>query len=872
MSLKAFSIVLLVVLFPAVGLAFGKNKIQYTQHGWYYIQSPHFDIYFYETDTLYPTGSQASGQDTSKPEIGVPALVGHLLGGGERLAQFVADVAESSYVALKHDFQYELLSRIPIIVYNSHNDFEGTNVTSEIPEESVGGFTEFFKNRIVLPFQGSYRDFRHVIRHELTHAVMMQMLYGSSVGSIVYGLARFSLPLWFVEGLAEYESLTWDAESDLWMRDAVAYEYLPPIDGLNGFFAYKGGQSVFEYIRHRYGREKVGEILTTIRKAKSLDGALLETIGLTTDELSTRWSWYLKSLYGDEIGRRERPSDIARRLTAHERLGSAINHSPAIAPDGGRVAFLSDRSDYFDIYLASTHTGEVFTKLISGQKSSRFEELHWLQPGMSWSPDGSRLAFAAKAGGRDALYLLDVDRKRIIQQFRFDHLDGIFSPAWSPTDSQIAFMGMRAGQSDLYLLDLASGNLRQLIEDPFSDASPAWSPDGQRIAFCSDRGDSLSGHPPGLDVGMQDVPSQQIDIYVIGVDDGQIERITRTPALERTPVWSPDGRLLAFTADENGVFNILLQRLSDGARWPITNVLTGCDHLSWSADGSELAFAAFAGGGYDIYLLPDPLSRPEILLDPAAFLTDRRTIDRRAGDLVADTSVKTARKRYVNTRDFSHHVFDDKFFGSRRRQTDVPNVTVDGKSEDGRYRVKRYSPTFSLDLLDAGAAYSQFFGFQGLTQIGMSDMLGNHQILIAANVIRRLEDSDYAAAYSYFPRRTDYSVIAFHSADFLATDLETVRFRNFGAGIGISYPLSRYHRIGADVSYLNFRRDGLGYFQQRDSKTGIITRAELFNDTVIWGFTGPTNGSRYRIGVEYSPGIGGLLDYRTYLADYRTYL
>jgi outer membrane protein assembly factor BamA len=310
-------------------------------------------------------------------------------------------------------------------------------------------------------------------------------------------------------------------------------------------------------------------------------------------------------------------------------------------------------------------------------------------------------------------------------------------------------------------------------------------------------------------------------------------------------------------------------------RWSITNVLTGCDHLSWSADGAGLAFASFANGGYDIYLLSDPLTRPEIQLDQAAFLTTRREIDRRISSIVTNEQVKTTRKRYVSTRDFSRTAFEDRYFRRRmgRNQTEeVRDVKIDGKSAEGRYRVKRYSPAFSLDLLDAGAAYSQFFGFQGVTQIGVSDMLGNHQILIAANIIRRLEDSDYAAAYFYLPRRTDYIFFAFHTADFLATDLEYVRFRSFGGGIGLSQPLNRYTRIDAEMDFLNFRRNGLGYFRQRDSKKGLITRLELVNDTIVWGFTGPTNGSRYRVGIEYSPAIGGLLDYRTYTGDYRTYL
>ena len=229
-------VILLVQLYPIQPIfaqSFGKNKVQYQDFDWKYVQSKYFDVYYY--------------------------------GEEEALAVFVADVAESSYVTLKKDIGYQILQRIPILVYNGHNDFEQTNVTYSMIEESVGGFTEIFKDRIVLPFQGNYEEFRHVIHHELTHAVMFQMLYGKGVGTMVSGMIRFQVPLWLAEGLAEYESLGWDTDSDMFMRDATLNGYVPPIQQMYGFMVYKGGQSVLHYIAEKYGSPKIGEILAKIR-------------------------------------------------------------------------------------------------------------------------------------------------------------------------------------------------------------------------------------------------------------------------------------------------------------------------------------------------------------------------------------------------------------------------------------------------------------------------------------------------------------------------------------------------------------------------------------------------------------------------------
>src|SRR5258707_47859 len=154
---------------------FGKNKVQYKQFDWYYIQSAHFDVYFSQ--------------------------------GGEYVADFAADIAESSYASISKSFRYQINNRVPIVVYNSHNDFQQTNVVNEYLEEGIGGVTELFKNRVVLPFEGDYKKFRHVIHHELVHAVINDMFYGGSIQSIISNNITLQLALWVNEGLAEYQAL-----------------------------------------------------------------------------------------------------------------------------------------------------------------------------------------------------------------------------------------------------------------------------------------------------------------------------------------------------------------------------------------------------------------------------------------------------------------------------------------------------------------------------------------------------------------------------------------------------------------------------------------------------------------------------------------
>ena len=302
---KSFNFVILflvVIVTTSFAQYFGKNKVQYANFKWQYLQSEHFDIYFTE--------------------------------GGKDIATFVAEVAEESYAQLRKNLRYDLADRITIITYNSHNDFGQTNVDLSPPEESVGGFTEFFKNRVVLPYEGEWEKFRHVIHHELTHAVMLQMVYGAGVQAIVSGLTQLQLPLWFVEGLAEYESRGWDIESDMFMRDATINGYLRPIPYLSGFLAYKGGQSVWAYIADRYGEEKVGELLGKVKINKSVERGLKQSIGIDEEELTKRWHRYVKRRYWPDIADRKEPEEIAKKITDHTKESSFINTSPAVSSKG----------------------------------------------------------------------------------------------------------------------------------------------------------------------------------------------------------------------------------------------------------------------------------------------------------------------------------------------------------------------------------------------------------------------------------------------------------------------------------------------------------------------------------------------------------
>lgn len=584
--LKKTVIVLLLLAISATSLnaqetVFGKNKVRYKDFDWSFIQTRHFDIHFYEDS--YPT------------------------------AKFSSAVLESSYVEISRELTYKIQKRIPVFLYNSHNDFQQTNIIPNLISEGVGGFTEAFKNRIVIPFTGSYEDLRHVLHHELTHAVIYDMIYGNVFSSLISRQRLFSLPLWYAEGYAEYSSRHgWDYFADMFVRDAAINNYMAPPERLGGFLAYKQGQAMVKYIAEKYGEEKLGEILRKGRIHLTMNKALHEAIGVTQEEFWKAFSKEMKRRYWPEIAARDEVADIAKQITHGGKDGSFFNEKPEFSPDGENLAIFTDKSDYTEIVLISAENGKTIKRMVKSQRSGDLESLHAYVSGISFSPDGTKLVFAAKSEGKEALFFYDLEDNKVYLKKRFNYYN-IVSPQWSPDGKQIVFSALNGYMRDLFVYHLDSDAIQQLISDRYDDLSPTWLADSKGLLFSSDRPHASypvyenekhlyvnegAYKPGGFGYG-------NYNIFRIDLDQYAITPIEAGPGDNKFPRASPDGKKFAFVSNRNGVDNLYVAYLDTTRFFALTDILTGIQSISWSPDGERIAFSAFSKGVFDIFILND---------------------------------------------------------------------------------------------------------------------------------------------------------------------------------------------------------------------------------------------------------------------------
>jgi Tol biopolymer transport system component len=828
--------------------SFGQNKLQYRDFDWNYIQTPHFDIYYY--------------------------------GGEQELAEFTAKVAEDSYEQISIHLRWDLKRRVSIMVYNSHNEFQQTNVVGTYMREGIGGVTELFKNRVVFPFEGNYEQFRHVIHHELVHALINDMVYGGRMQNVISSRTRIRVPIWSNEGLAEYLSSNWDTKADMVIRDIAVHERMPSIKELNYFMAYKGGQSLWRFITGKYGREKVGDVFRSMKKTQNDEKGYEAALGMNYDELTKQWHKYLKKEYWPDVDNRDPIEDISERLTDHKKQRNFYNVSPAISPDGSMVAVLSDENGYFDIEILDANTGKKIKKLVKGNRSVNFEELKWLQPGLSWSPDNKKIVVAAKAGRSDVLHIIDVETTKS-DKYELN-IDGVFSASWSPKGNEIAFVGQKGNSSDIYVFDIDTKQERKVTNDIFTDSYPSWNSDGNEIVFVSDRGQYIDGKYNGV---MSNHDYKQTDIYITNTTTGIIRRVTNTDYNESHPVWANEENTIFYTADYNGVWNLFLHPLdSVSDSYPITNVLTGLQQPTISKDNSMIIFAGYANIGWDLYSMSNPLDLKRKIIEPTQFIKNK-DLD---NDDIVDLREHKSNLKKNEIGQYSNWIFAKGYDYQNKTYSDIHNsetiVQIDTTKIDGRYIPKTYKTRFTLDLVSGNLQISNVFGTSGMTYFSFSDILGDHQISFGTEMVLTLENSDYFFQYGYLKNKTDFYFAAFQNANFFQIDYFTLgRLRHYGLQTYLSQPFSRFQRIDYGLAWHNINysilEQSIDSFGQTEYKTTssrkystLLPSISWVYDNSIFGFTGPVDGLRKNTKLTVSPGYGSnKLIFQTLKSDIRKY-
>ena len=562
---------LLLVAAPAHAQYFGRNKVQYERFDFRVLQTEHFDVHYYPSERV--------------------------------AAEAAARMAERWYTRLSRILRHELSGRQPLVLYATAPQFQQTNIVGQIGE-GTGGVTEALRRRIVMPIGGTLADLDHVLGHELVHAFQYDITGTGSPNTLGAIPAASALPLWFIEGMAEYLSVgPVSPFTAMWMRGGLE-DTLPSFRQLEDprFFPYRYGHALLAYVAGQWGDAIMGDLLRSAARARNIERGIQAVLVVTPEELVARWHAATYAAYRPLVPATRARDGLGTRIIAAggRNEGGAYNVAPAVSPDGERLMFLSDRELFsIDLFLADGRTGEVRRQITRTALDPHLQSLQFIQSAGSWDPTGRRFVYAGIAAGRPLLRIYDVERGKSARDIPLTALGEIFNPSWSPDGGSIVFSGVAGGLTDLYVYDLEADRLRRLTNDRYADLQPAWSPDGRSIVFASDRFTT-------------DLGTLRIGRYALALLDVASARVRQVPGFtgvrHLNPQWAPDGRSIYFLADPLGITNVYRLELESGGLSQVTDVFTGISGITETspalsvAQGSgRVVFSLFGTDGYEIY-------------------------------------------------------------------------------------------------------------------------------------------------------------------------------------------------------------------------------------------------------------------------------
>lgn len=377
---------------------FGRNKVQYDKLDFRVLQTPHFESHFYPAESL-------AVADASR-------------------------MAERWYVRLRTIFGIEF-TKSPLIFYADPPDFQQSNVVEGEISQGTGGVTEGARERVIMPITGSYAETDHVLGHELVHVFQYKVARASKGGVRAMG----NIPLWLVEGMAEYLSVGRnDPNTAMWLRDAVRRNDLPTINQLTNdyrYFPYRYGQALWAYIGGTWGDSTVNTVFRTAL-ARGWEKGVEVSLGIPLDTLSARWHAAIRGAYANDVAARDAPAAVGHRLALVDDRGEQ-NISPAISPDGSMVAYFSSRGLFgIDLYVAEVATGRVIRQLTSVTRDTHYDALSFLSSAGTWSPDGRQIAFVVYSDGDQEINIADAVSGDVVRRIRMQGVPALNDPAWSP--------------------------------------------------------------------------------------------------------------------------------------------------------------------------------------------------------------------------------------------------------------------------------------------------------------------------------------------------------------------------------------------------------------------------------------------------------
>lgn len=534
----------------------------------------------------------------------------------EGVAQKAAHMAEEVHAKLSPKFKWKPWGRTQVLIVDSSDAVQDMasvlpynwiylRATAPGPDTSLSYYDDWLRMLII-------HEYSHILHLDQSKGFWRPLRYVFGKMTSPNGVD----PGWMVEGMAAYEETTETKTgrgrgsfADMMLRTAILQDKFLAIDEADGLSwrwpstnaRYIYGVEFMQYLADKYGADKLYELSEHIASSpllfavnhqakKTFSEMEFEDYkvgnkylkrkpagkerGKSFYKLWREWKDYLTEKYKKEADEIEKEG-----VTPFEEVvgSKGTITAPTISPDGTKI-----------IYSEVTPFGPpaIMIADADGKNAKRLLKKSFTTQ-ISYSKDGKFIVFAKNGKHKtysfyNDLYKYDFETRAME---RLTVAARATDPDVSPDGKDVVSVMQNVGTSHLSLYNFeskTSSDIPNTFPEYTQFANPRFSPDGSKIAVAVA------------------VPGSVWDIYIFDRKGKKLAQVTKDYALDRDPVWGPDGNSIYFASDRSGVSNIYKYNLGGKKMERVTNVLTGVFKPALSPDGKTLAVQYYNGDGFDI--------------------------------------------------------------------------------------------------------------------------------------------------------------------------------------------------------------------------------------------------------------------------------
>lgn len=501
---------------------FGKNRIQYQDFNWTYLDYERIRVYYYA-------------------------------GGGE-IAKYVSVSASNQLPILEKRIDHQAEDKINIIVYNNQNDFKQSNIGLNIDESSnIGGTTKIIGDKVFVFFNGSHADLDKQIRAVLAELLINQLLYDGNAREMVRNSTMLNLPPWYTQGLVQYLSEGWNSYYDNILYDALKNDKINKFNKLTGKQATNAGHAIWHYIVDTHGESYINQLLYMTRINRSPDYAFLFVIGISFDNLLFDFvDAQNRRLYMTKDSLRASPINENSVLKKYK---STKHYSQLrISPNAKNVAYATTELSQIKVYVRNVDEKKSLRVLKLGPKIERLEDFNY--PLINWHPNNKTVMMVYELKDQLVIHTYDIETK----EKRIRNLPGfekINSFSFSHDGKKLVLSGVKKGkgQSDIFVFTLNNSGLEQITNDVWDDNNPIFIRSSKQIVFDSNRNNDTVKAKDDAQFFYKFNKNSDLFMASYPIKVPVLVRITNTGDVDEKMPQAYQADYITYLGEKNGIYN-----------------------------------------------------------------------------------------------------------------------------------------------------------------------------------------------------------------------------------------------------------------------------------------------------------------------------